>query len=71
MWFWRYKIEFYNEGETKTGSGVVVANKMSEAVEELENYYGRDYLENILSLHTEAEWDGAVFSKEEFDSIEW
>ena len=71
MWFWYYKIEYFDEGEHKIDSGVVVATKMSEAVEELEDYYGRDCIENILSLHTETEWDGAVFTKEEFDSIKW
>jgi len=71
MWFWQYKIEFFDEGKLTVDSGVVVATKMSEAVEKLEKYYGRDYLESILTLRTEAEWDGDVLTKEELDSIKW
>lgn len=50
--YYEYKIEYYDDLERKmvTHTGVVHAEKMSDAVAALEIYYGEESIENILWL---------------------
>jgi hypothetical protein len=58
-----YSCEFIEENEKNHEKGIVVAEKMSEAVEKLEAYYG-DGIDKVLIEDLDDEWfadtDGIV-----------
>ena len=47
MWYWEYQIKIWNEADSQEEirSGVVAANTFTEAMSEIENYYGDEIAE--------------------------
>ena len=50
IWYWEYQLKIwdeynYEEGEEVIHCGVVAADSMTEAMKQIENYYGDDIIE--------------------------
>lgn len=47
VWYWEYQLKIWNEIDSKEEirSGVVVADTITEAMEEIEDYYGDEIME--------------------------
>jgi len=47
VWYWEYQLKFWNEIDYKEEirSGVVAADTMTEAMQDIEEYYGKDIME--------------------------
>lgn len=47
MWYWEYQLQFWDEIDKKetTRSGLVAANTITEAMQEIEKYYGDEIME--------------------------
>ena len=51
VWYWEYQLKIWNEIDEKEEmrSGVVAANTITEAMKEIEDYYG-DEIEEVQML---------------------
>ena len=51
VWYWEYQLKIWDEIDDKEEirSGVVAANTITEAMEEIEDYYG-DEIEEVQML---------------------
>ena len=51
LWYWEYQLKIWDEIDDKEEirSGVVAANTITEAMEEIEDYYG-DEIEEVQML---------------------
>lgn len=49
MWFFKYKVTFYDEASRKIIStrGIVIGRTINEAVDILTGFYGEESIENI------------------------
>ena len=47
VWYWEYQLKIWNEIDEKEEmrSGVVAANTITEAMKEIEDYYGNEIME--------------------------
>ena len=47
VWYWEYQLKFWNEIDSKEEirSGVVAADTITEAMKEIEDYYGDEIME--------------------------
>ena len=47
VWYWEYQLKIWNEIDEKEEmrSGVVAANTITEAMKEIEDYYGDEIME--------------------------
>lgn len=47
VWYWEYQLKIWDEIDSKEEirSGVVVADTITEAMEEIEDYYGDEIME--------------------------
>lgn len=47
VWYWEYQLKIWNEVDSKeeTRSGVVAADTIVEAMQEIEGYYGDEIME--------------------------
>lgn len=47
VWYWEYQLKIWNEIDSKEEirSGVVAADTITEAIKEIEDYYGDEIME--------------------------
>lgn len=47
VWYWEYQLKIWDETDNKEEirSGVVAADTITEAMKEIENYYGNEIME--------------------------
>ena len=47
VWYWEYQLKIWNDIDSKEEirSGVVAANTITEAMKEIEDYYGDEIME--------------------------
>ena len=74
IWYWEYQLKVwdeynYEEGEEVVHCGVVAADSMTEAMQQIENYYGNDIIElQMLRPIVEGIFDFEEVTKEtDFD----
>ena len=73
VWYWEYQLKIWNEIDEKEEkrSGVVAANTITEAMKEIENYYGDEIMEvQMLKAITDGVFEfQCVMEDTDFDFV--
>lgn len=73
VWYWEYRLKIWDEIDSKEEirSGVVAADTITEAMKEIEDYYGDEIMEvQMLKAITDGVFDfQSVMEYTDFDFI--
>ena len=73
VWYWEYQLKIWNEIDEKEEmrSGVVAANTITEAMKEIEDYYGDEIMEvQMLKAITDGVFEfQCVMEDTDFDFV--
>ena len=73
VWYWEYQLKIWDEIDSKEEirSGVVVADTITEAMEEIEDYYGDEIMEvQMLKAITDGVFEfQCVMEDTDFDFV--
>lgn len=73
VWYWEYQLKFWNDIDSKEEirSGVVAANTITEAMKEIEDYYGDEIMEvQMLKAITDGVFEfQCVMEDTDFDFV--
>ena len=70
MWYWEYKVKILDADGEDTLAGIVTGNTLTEAMQQIEDYYGEIIEVQMLKAITDGVFEfRAVMDDDEFDYV--